>query len=173
LEPPYSTIDDLTEKRSVIEASELLKHGWVLIKASELLGIDQQSHQITTLTYILGHVKENKRKPRDSATAQASTQSGSGSNNQQAPQQSPATQQPPPATPQPPNIISLPIQWRRKNEQNPNFYYAFVNTLEGKPDPVVEPVVKAISTSGGAIVQEGWRFTVKNQFLQRSKVKSV
>ena len=166
MEPPYSTIDDLAEKRSVIEASELLKHGWVLIKASELLGIDQQSHQITTITYILGHVKENKRKPRGSATA-STTQSGSGSNNQyEAPQQDPVA-------PQPPNILSLPIQWRRKNEQNPNFYYAFVNTLEGNPDPVVEPVVKAISTNGGAIVQDGWRFTVKNQFLQRSKVKSA
>ena len=169
MEPPYSTIDDLTEKRSVIEASELLKHGWVLIKASELLGIDQQSHQITTITYILGHVKEVKRKPRGSATTGPPTQSGSGNNFQQAPQQAPLVPQP--VAPQPPNIISLPIQWRRKNEQNPNFYYAFVNTLEGNPDPVVEPVVKAISANGGAIVQGEWRFTVKNQFLQRSKVK--
>jgi len=171
LEPPYSTIDDLAEKRSVNEASELLKHGWVLIKASELLGVDQQSHQITTITYIMGHVKEVKRKPRGYATAPASAQSGSGSDNQQTPEQAAAASQP--VAPQPPNILSLPIQWRRKNEQNPNFYYAFVNTLEGKPDPVVEPVVKAISINGGAIVQDDWRFTVKNQFLQRSKVKSA
>lgn len=70
-------IDELAESPSVTEANKLLNQGWVLIKSAELLQVDDQGHQITTITYILGHVKEKGRrsgavKPRDTDGAPSS-----------------------------------------------------------------------------------------------------
>ena len=147
----YEKINELAEREHVEDANKLLKKGWVFVKAAETLKLDQVGHQFTVITYILGKQKPDKKLPKQP--------------NEDAKKE-------PTTAPDAkiPDILSLNIQWRQKKDQNPNFYYAFVNALDGKPDPVVEPVVKAISTNSGVIVQGGWRFTVKNQFLQRSKV---
>ena len=144
----YEKISEFAEREHVEDANKLLKKGWVFVKAAETLKLDQVGHQFTVITYILGKQKPDKKLPKQ-------------------PNEDPKEE---PTTAKIPDILSLNIQWRQKKDQNPNFYYAFVNALDGKPDPVVEPVVKAISTNSGVIVQGGWRFTVKNQFLQRSKV---
>ena len=145
----YDKISELAERERVEEANTLLKKGWVFVKAAETLKLDQNGHQFTVITYILGKLKQARisKQPKndDSKTAQKPTV-------------------------QIPDILSLQIEWRQKNGGNPNFYYAFVNSLDGKPDPLVAPVVEAIKKNDGAIIQNGWRFAVKNQFLMRSKV---
>ena len=145
----YDKISELAERERVEEANTLLKKGWVFVKAAETLKIDQSGHQFTVITYILGKLRQAKisKQPK---------------NDDSKPAQRPAIQIP--------DILSLNIEWRQKNGGNPNFYYAFVNTLDGKPDPIVAPVVGAIKKNDGAIIQNGWRFAVKNQFLMRSKV---
>lgn len=156
----YERIIELAERERVEEANKLLKKGWVFVKAAEILKLDQNWRQFTVITYVLGRQKQQgtpTKQPSDRKTTQKATA---------------AVVEPKPATTAVPDILSLNIQWRQKKDQNPNFYYAFVNTLEGKPDPVVEPVVKAINANNGAVVQNGWRFTVKNNFLQRSKAPS-
>ena len=149
----YDRIAELAEREHVEDANKLLKKGWVFVKAAETLKLDQSGHQFTAITYILGKQKPDKKLPKrrnEDAEKQQNT----------APDV------------KIPDILSLNIQWRQKKDQNPNFYYAFVNALDGKPDPVVEPVVKAISANGGVIVQGEWRFTVKNRFLQRARHES-
>ena len=145
----YDKISELAERERVEEANSLLKKGWVFVKAAETLKLDQNGHQFTVITYILGKLRQGK------ISKQAKSDE-------------------PKSAPKPviqiPEILSLNIDWRQKNGGNPNFYYAFVNSLDGKPDPVVAPVVEAIKKNDGAIIQNGWRFAVKNQFLMRSKV---
>jgi hypothetical protein len=173
LEPPYSMIDELAERPSVTEANKLLCEGWVLIKSAELLGVDQQGCQIATIMYILGHVKDKKRslpvKPRDPAVSGSTTLPVAEGNDHPTPRRQAVAQA---AAPSPPNILSLPIQWRQKKDQNPNFYYAFVFGLDGSLDPIVSSVVDAIKLgNGGIIEQDGWKFTVSKdgKFLQRSR----
>jgi hypothetical protein len=174
-------IDELTERPSVAEANKLLNQGWVLIKSAELMRVDEQGHQITTITYILGHIRERRRsstiKPRDAAAASSNTQQqGDGSNQPVPPRQASTESVDTPPTPPPPNILSLPIQWRQKKDLNPNFYYAFVFGLDGELDPIVSSVVYAIKLSnGGTIEQDGWKFTVSKdgKFLQRSRHAQV
>jgi hypothetical protein len=172
MDPPYSMIDQLAEMRSVTEANSLLNQGWVLIKSAELLGVDEQGHQITTITYILGHVKQRRRSasPKNGGPAPSSPSP--------AEQQVDAVNRPKTSSQgaksdaTPLNILSLPIQWRQKKDLNPNFYYAFVFGLDGELDPIVSSVVYAIRLSnGGTIEQDGWRFTVSKdgKFLHRSK----
>ena len=145
----YDKNSELAERERVEEANSLLKKGWVFVKAAETLKLDQNGHQFTVITYILGKLRQAK------ISKQAKSEE-------------------PKSAPKPlieiPDVLSLNIDWRQKNGGNPNFYYAFVNSLDGKPDPVVAPVVDAIRKYDGAIIQKGWRFAVKNQFLMRSKV---
>jgi hypothetical protein len=176
-------IDELTERPSVAEANKLLNQGWVLIKSAELMSVDDQGRQITTITYILGHIREKSRrsstiKPRDVAAASPNTQQQGDGSNQPVPPRQASTQSvdTPPNAPPPPNILSLPIQWRQKKDLNPNFYYAFVFGLDGELDPIVSSVVYAIKLSnGGRIEQDGWKFTVSKdgKFLQRSRHSQV
>lgn len=181
MDPPYAMINELTERPSVAEANKLLNEGWVLIKSAELLRVDDQGHQITTIIYILGHIKEKRRsitiKPRDVAAASSTTQQRSDGSNQLVPPSQPTTESvDTPPTPPPPNILSLAIQWRQKKDLNPNFYYAFVFGLDGELDPIVSSVVYAIKlNNGGTIEQDGWRFTVSKdgKFLQRSRHAQV
>lgn len=172
-------IDELAESPSVSEANKLLKQGWVLIKSAELQRMDNQGHQITTITYILGHVREKSRRSnavrsRVSDTAPSTTEPQVEGNSpvDQSRQRPTESTSSPSSLPSPPNILSLPIQWRQKKDLNPNFYYAFVFGLDGELDPVVSSIVYAIKLSnGGAIEQDGWRFTVSKdgKFLQRSR----
>ncbi len=171
LELPYSRVAEIAENANVNEANHLLQNGWALIKAVERLGIDEQGHQITTVIYILGRLKESQR--RKSTQQEQQRQLGTvrdcpNSTTRTAQEQNQIKS----ARSLIPEILALSIQWRQKNEENKNFYYAFVHTLEGKPDPIISPVVKVISENHGAIVQDSWRFSIsKNgQFLQRSKV---
>ena len=173
-------IDELAESPSLAEANKLLNQGWVLIKSAELQRVDNQGRQITTtITYILGHVKEKGRrssavKPRDADAAPSTSQQQVDEESQSAPPRQRSTESAlsSPNLPSPPNILSLPIQWRQKRDLNPNFYYAFVFGLDGELDPIVSSVVYAIKLSnGGTIAQEGWRFSVSKdgKFLQRSR----
>jgi hypothetical protein len=145
----YDKISELAEKERVEEANSLLKKGWVFVKAAETLKLDQNGQQFTVITYILGKLRQAKisRQPKSDDLKSA-----------------------PKPTIQIPDILSLNIDWRQKNGGNPNFYYAFVNSLDGNPDPVVAPVVEVIKKNDGVIIQNGWRFAVKNHFLMRSKV---
>jgi hypothetical protein len=177
MEPPYSMIDELAERPSVAQANELLNQGWVLIKSAELLGVDQQGCQKATIMYILGHVKDKKRslsvKPRDPAVSGSTSPPQAEGNDHPTPRRQAVAQA---AAPSPPNILSLPIQWRQKKDQNPNFYYAFVFRLDGELDPTVSSVVDAIKLgNGGIIEQDRWRFSVSKdgKFLQRSRLSPV
>jgi hypothetical protein len=173
-------IDELAEIHSVSEANKFLNQGWILIKSAELQQVDTQGHQITTITYVVGHIKEKcrrtgpvKSRVSDTSPSKTTKQQGDGS-----PPPALSRQEPIESTssssdlPSPPNILSLPIQWRQKKDLNPNFYYAFVFGLDGELDPVVSSVVYAIKlSSGGSVEQDGWRFTVSKdgKFLQRSR----
>jgi hypothetical protein len=179
LELPYSRVAEIAEKPDVSDANNLLQTGWTLIKAVEKLGIDEQGHQITTLVYILGRLKDSQRRKNTQRQRQQSGQNdGTDSNaplTKKDSEQKQSIPMPPEMAirPQIPDILSLPIRWRQKNEQNKNFFYAFVNTLEGNPDPIISKIVKMISENNGALIQDTWRFSIsKNgQFLQRSKAK--
>ncbi len=175
-------INELTERTSVAEANELLNEGWVLIKSAELLRVDDQGHQITTITYILGHIKEKRRsstiKPRVVAAASSIKQQQGGDGSIKAVPSSQASTESvdTPPTPPPPNILSLPIRWRQKKDLNPNFFYAFTYGLDGELDPTVGSVVDALKLSStGSIEQDGWKFTVSKdgKFLQRSRHAQV
>jgi len=155
----YEKISELAEREHVEDANKLLKKGWVFVKAAETLKLDQNGHQFTVITYVLGRLKRD----RDQKAVTEPDQQ-----EQEQEKKSPVSTTA--ATATIPDILSLNIQWRQKKDQNPNFYYAFVNMLDGKPDPVVAPAVEAIKKNDGTIIQNGWRFTVKNQFLQRGKV---
>ena len=176
MDPPYVMINELTERPSVAEANKLLNQGWVLIKSAELLRVDDHGHQMTTIIYILGHIKEKRRsstsKARDSAPPSTTQQQSDGSNQAISPSQPTTESADTSPTPPPPNILSLPIQWRQKKDLNPNFFYAFTYGLDGELDPIVSSVVYAIKlNNGGTIEQDGWRFTVSKdgKFLQRSR----
>src|SRR5487761_746155 len=84
-------IDELAESPSLAEANKLLNQGWVLIKSAELQRVDNQGRQITTtITYILGHVKEKGRrssavKPRDADAAPSTSQQQVDEESQSAP----------------------------------------------------------------------------------------
>ena len=145
----YDKISELTEREHVEDANKLRKKGWSFVKAAETLKLDKEGHQFTVITYVLGKQRTNKK-------ILTKQQNGSEETKKEEPPF--------------PDILSMNIEWRQKNGGNPNFYYAFVNKLDGKPDPVVAPVVEAIKKNDGAIIQNGWRFAVKNQFLMRSKV---
>lgn len=176
LDPPYSMIDKLAESRSVNEANNLLNQGWLLIKSAELQRVDNKGRQITTITYILGHVKEkakrsNAVKSEDANVSHSAVrrqEDSTASLGRASSDSSPSSS----SVPSPPNILSLPIQWRQKKDLNPNFYYAFVFGLDGELDPIVSSVVYAIKLNNGeTIEQHGWRFTISKdgKFLQRSR----
>jgi hypothetical protein len=170
-------IDKLLESSSVSEANSLLSQGWVLIKSAELQRVDNTGHQITTITYILGHVKEKGRRPTavkriDAASSTTPQQTVEDPKVPRFDQGSTESTTSSSHAPSPPNILSLPIQWRQKRDLNPNFYYSFVFGLDGELDPVVSSVVYAIKLSNSeTIEQDGWRFTVSKdgKFLQRSR----
>ena len=176
MDPPYAMINELTERPSIAEANKLLSQGWVLIKSAKLLRVDDQGHQITTIVYILGHIKEKRRsstiKSKDVASPSTTQQQSDGSNQAVSPSQPTTESVDTPPTPTPPNILSLPIQWRQKKDLNPNFFYAFTYGLDGELDPIVSSVVYSIKLNDEeTIEQEGWRFTVSKdgKFLQRSR----
>jgi hypothetical protein len=172
----YEKIGELAEREHVEDANKLLKKGWAFVKAAETMKLDQNGHQFTVITYVLGRLKRDRDHEKPNAVKESDQQEKekermvSESTTAAPAITTAATTTAPTATI--PDILSLNIQWRQKKDQNPNFYYAFVNTLDGKPDPVVAPVVEAIKKNDGTIIQNGWRFTVKNQFLQRGKVKN-
>lgn len=180
MESPYSTIDEFVESHSVSDANKILNQGWVLIKSAEIQQVDTQGHQITVITYILGHIKDKSRRSSpvrsrasDKSPSTAKQQQAEGNSQPSRPEQEPIeSTSSSPDLPSPPNILSLPIQWRQKKDLNPNFYYAFVFGLDGELDPVVSSVVYAIRLSStGIIEQDGWRFTVSKdgKFLQRGR----
>ncbi len=152
MESPYARITEIREATTPDETNELLKQGFVLIKAIERRSTDPIGRQESRIVYVLG----KQRVDGQSQPAQEESRRPNGGNN--------ANKQP--------NVDQTLLEsrpWRQYD--NGSGEWTFITDRDGSLLPDWEPAQEFIETlrAGEDIVVGGYRYRIKgnDKFLKR------